>query len=113
MAEMPYYIRKATKKFFILVARQLNGGGRAWPLWKTNFFWSSKKKFPKKNVATKLEGGGGKASVAGPLEFFLWVSLTGWILYFQYFTYKWISTTFPVHKDYASIYTTTIKLILS
>ena len=49
------------------MARPQGGGGegkgRA-----DNFFWSSKKKFPQKNVATKLDGVGG-----GPLKknFFL------------------------------------------
>ena len=42
-------------------------GVRALPLRKKNFFWSSRKQIPPKNVTTKLEGGGGKALVAGPL----------------------------------------------
>ena len=47
------YIREAAKKVF-LVARRLRGAVMAGPL--RNFFLTSKK-----NVATKLEGGGGKA----------------------------------------------------
>ena len=35
---------------------------------KKNVFWSSKKILEKKIVATKLEGGGGKALVARPLK---------------------------------------------
>ena len=55
---------------FFLVARPLReeGGVRAWPLRKKSFFSSSRKKISPKNVATKLEGKGGKALVAGPLK---------------------------------------------
>ena len=44
------------KKVLFLVARPLRGGGKAWPLRKTNFFKGRKKST--KNVATMLEGGG-------------------------------------------------------
>ena len=54
------------------MTRPLRGGGggeRAWPLRKKTFFEAREKKIPPKNVATKLEGGGGdKVLVAGPLK---------------------------------------------
>ena len=46
----------------------MGGGGKAWPLRKKIFFEDREKKISPKNVATKLEGGGGKALGAGPLK---------------------------------------------
>ena len=54
-------IREVAKKFFF--RSPVKDG----PLRKTNFFEALKKKSPK-NVATQLEGRGGKALVVGPLK---------------------------------------------
>ena len=55
------------KKVIFLVARPQRGGrGKYLANKKKNCFWSIKI-FPK-NLATKLEGGGGKAWVGGPLK---------------------------------------------
>ena len=48
--------KKFQKSYFYLVARPLRG-----PLRRKNFFLSfGERKIPPKNVATKLEGGGGR-----------------------------------------------------
>ena len=57
------------KVFFRGPATKRGGGGvRAWPLRKKKTFFEALKKIPPKNMTTKLEEGGGKALVAGPLK---------------------------------------------
>ena len=53
--------REAAKKIklFFSGPATKRGGVRAWPLRKRNLFEAREKKFPPKNVATKLEGDGG------------------------------------------------------
>ena len=62
------------KSFYFSGPATKNRGGwwgiRAWPLRKFFRFWRSKKHFPNKNGATKLEGSRGEAWAAGPLHFF-------------------------------------------
>ena len=57
-----FVLREAAKKF-VFVARPLKGGGGA-AIKKENFF-EALKKIPQKNVATKLERGGGRSGLFG------------------------------------------------
>ena len=66
--------REAAKKVFFSGPAPKRWGIEAGPLRKT--FFEARKKIPKKNVASKLEEGGGKALVVGPLKNFFAASLS-------------------------------------